>query len=522
MKIFHIILCATIITALRIPNIDDSECDDAEVNTKFPSQGFHRNGDLVPIVYPDDNILAQNRPNNGESNVKKDVKTKQISSSSSRIPQRQSGNQQGSLPPLVGSQIFDDPVSPINNQHNKQISSQNNHGSSVPKINHPFGAHMTIAQNIMHAMQELALDLQSTTIYPINTIQSPYSISILMGLLTLGSNGKTKHQLTVGQHFRNDEIDDIHEGYRQLSSSILQNGRGVTFNSATRMFASKDISDVGIFRSFTNDAFYYYSARLQVEDFAGKPNEAMRNINNWVNKETNGKIEKILFSPLRQDTKLIVANSVYFNGAWEVPFNPDFTFNRTFKSGFRNITMPFMVSEMPIAHISAPEINADIISLFYKGSEFAMFFILPKGNSDLEILKNIEYRLDAAYLEPLISKMNRIEASVRIPRMRLRFRSFLKPGFIDLGMSSMFNPLEADFTKISNTKPLYIENIIHETAMEITEKGTEAAAVTIVSLDRSGGKKSFTVERPCITFVRDLKNKVNLFWGRIFEPEPIF
>ena len=58
--------------------------------------------------------------------------------------------------------------------------------------------------------------------------------------------------------------------------------------------------------------------------------------------------------------------------------------------------------------------------------------------------------------------------------------------------------------------------------LQITEKGTEAAAVTYGFNFRSGFENDkFTLDRPFFLFIYDSLNKVIVFWCRVVEPEAI-
>src|SRR5262249_6753902 len=65
----------------------------------------------------------------------------------------------------------------------------------------------------------------------------------------------------------------------------------------------------------------YYDAGLQTADFAGDREAAGQTINRWAQAQTRDRI-KDLFPPnvLNNLTRLVLANAVYFKGAWARPF----------------------------------------------------------------------------------------------------------------------------------------------------------------------------------------------------------
>lgn len=69
---------------------------------------------------------------------------------------------------------------------------------------------------------------------------------------------------------------------------------------------------------------------------------------------------------------------------------------------------------------------------------------------------------------------------------------------------------------------LYADKVLHKVYMDITESGTEAAAVTSVSLSRDGGRVTFRVDVPFIFFIRHEETKMLLFWGSVNHPNPSY
>lgn len=67
---------------------------------------------------------------------------------------------------------------------------------------------------------------------------------------------------------------------------------------------------------------------------------------------------------------------------------------------------------------------------------------------------------------------------------------------------------------------LFANRVIHKVEMEVTEKGTEAAAATAVLLHRDGNQKRFIANRPFLFFIRHDPTKLVLFWGTINAPTP--
>lgn len=67
---------------------------------------------------------------------------------------------------------------------------------------------------------------------------------------------------------------------------------------------------------------------------------------------------------------------------------------------------------------------------------------------------------------------------------------------------------------------LYATEVLHKVKIDITEKGTEAAATTAVLLRRDGNQKKLMANRPFMYFIRHDPTKLILFWGTVNIPNP--
>ncbi|XP_011494012.1 PREDICTED: leukocyte elastase inhibitor [Ceratosolen solmsi marchali] len=69
---------------------------------------------------------------------------------------------------------------------------------------------------------------------------------------------------------------------------------------------------------------------------------------------------------------------------------------------------------------------------------------------------------------------------------------------------------------------LFADDVVHKVEMTVNERGTEAAAVTGVLLNRSGDYRRFIANRPFLFFIRHDLSKLIWFWGSINRPTPFY
>ena len=88
-----------------------------------------------------------------------------------------------------------------------------------------------------------------------------------------------------------------------------------------------------------------------------------------------------------------------------------------------------------------------------------------------------------------------------------------------MGMTDAFNQASANFTEMWEEK-LSIGKVIHKAFVNVNEEGTEAAAVTVVTMVR--GAKSFVptfkANRPFIFILKDNESNSILFMGALINP----
>lgn len=67
---------------------------------------------------------------------------------------------------------------------------------------------------------------------------------------------------------------------------------------------------------------------------------------------------------------------------------------------------------------------------------------------------------------------------------------------------------------------LFASKVLQKVEIDITEKGTEAAVVTSIVLERDGNQKRLIANRPFIFFIRHDPTRLVFFWGTLNVPTP--
>lgn len=110
-----------------------------------------------------------------------------------------------------------------------------------------------------------------------------------------------------------------------------------------------------------------------------------------------------------------------------------------------------------------------------------------------------------------------------LPKFTINYEIFLKHIVSELGMAIAFDPYHADFSNINQEVQLYISQVLHKTFLQVDEKGTEAAAVTVIDirLTSVGTDLGFVmrVDHPFFLVIWERHSNTILFLGKIVQPE---
>nr|CAD7392677.1 unnamed protein product [Timema cristinae] len=195
----------------------------------------------------------------------------------------------------------------------------------------------------------------------------------------------------------------------------------------------------------------------------------------WVESKTLGRLKNFLSSAPSRDTRMLIANAIYFNGEWEYPFMDKVTYVRPFtvtggephadSSTSETILVPMMTNAAELPYSDNRRLNCRVVGLPYKGREVTMYLVLPR-NTGLDALRALKKRLSVDDIEELISSTEELPVIVSVPRMRLESTINLKDALEALGVHALFDPSESDLGGIS---PGYARNDTFSLSMRIFE-----------------------------------------------------
>jgi serpin B len=343
-----------------------------------------------------------------------------------------------------------------------------------------------------------------------NLMISPLSVSMALSMALNGAEGDTRINMIKALGFEDLTPEEINSIYRDLVSALRNGDDKVVLKIANSIWIKKDFP---VLESFTKTNHDFYNAVVTNLEF----NPAAINIiNNWVNSNTNGKIPTILNSISPEEIMFLI-NAVYFNGKWQIQFDPSKTTNSDFSlAGGQKISVPMMKLKEKFAWSKQNGYKA--LKMPYGRGKFEMILLLPDEGTTLE---NIVSQLDRSKWETLLTALNNpSEIDIWLPRFEYSWEIELNQALSSLGMGIAFTN-HANFTKINPDYQLLITKVKHKTYIKVNEEGTEAAAVTSVGIGLTSfpaNPPEFHVNRPFFYVITEEDTGAILFLGKVENP----
>ena len=349
---------------------------------------------------------------------------------------------------------------------------------------------------------------------PFSTFISPLSVAMVLSMAANGADGETLTQFleVLGG---GADLEELNAAWAQLLLDYRAPGGSTRFNIANSLW--KDLNG-GITADFIGICRGGYGAQLYSADLSDL--RIVDDLNGWVSEHTNKMIPEIISEPFDKDTELLLVNALYLKNKWLREFDPRST------------------REMDCHHAGGPDSHPDYLQHFnttlsyiqgegaqgtvlpYDDGRLAFFVLLPDLYPDSPDLGEWLNGLDAEELPRLINgREDTLFLRFAMPKFKAEWQGDLENILPELGLRDAFVPGTADFSKMGdNEYGYYIDKVIHAAKIEVNEKGTEAAAATVVAAPAGAAEPpqegvTLILDRPFLYGIVDLQTGVLLFLG---------
>jgi len=336
-----------------------------------------------------------------------------------------------------------------------------------------------------------------------NTLISPVSVLLALAMTANGADNGTLNQMqtVLGKDIPIDELNE----YLYYYVKKLPNGDKAKLNIASSIWFRNDLT---VEKDFLQKNADYYKAAAFKSAFDDR---TVNEINDWVKKNTDGLIDKIL-EQIPGDAVMYLINTLLFDAEWETMYSDDKVSKGDFTAydGSKQKAM-FMNSD---EHAYLDDGNA---VGFIKPYAYGYSFVALLPNEDVSIDDYIASMTGEGFMN-LIKNKEFCAVNAYLPKFSVEYEINMNETLKAMGMPDAFAPDKADFTKISKSGGLYIGEVRHKTYIEINERGTRAGAATIVDLRLTAAPdkpKVVRLDRPFIYAIIDDATNLPLFIGTV-------
>ncbi|KAJ1255873.1 hypothetical protein BS78_K144500 [Paspalum vaginatum] len=249
------------------------------------------------------------------------------------------------------------------------------------------------------------------------------------------------------------------------------------------------ISSAGSSSSLKDDIF-----------MAEMPEEARVQINCWVAAETHNLVDSILpENSVKSETSVVVSTALYFKGSWDEPFKKYLTkegkFQRldgstvdakflrsqshqfiTTHEGFKVLKMPYALFDRGNNNnmLRNTEISSSVVPPPQEHlPEYSMVVLLPDARDGLSMMED-KMASSPDFLQKHLPKRAVKVGDFQVPKFKLSFTTSAKVVLEDLGIKTMFHPMEANLQGILEDddddgfpEPLYVDDIFHKAVIKV-------------------------------------------------------
>lgn len=334
-----------------------------------------------------------------------------------------------------------------------------------------------------------------------NFVFSGESLKTVLLMLQDGATGDTQRELSQAlcgsSALCQSEVPNKQQGYQAANAMWVQQGLAINPNYRSQIIRQ-------------------YHGEVASVDFLTGKEQAVKKINAWADKSTQGMIPDLLkTSDIESNTALILTNAIYFQGFWPELFDIKKTTDRPFTllNGSK-IEVPTMIKEAD--YLTAKQNNIQLVGLPYRDSSLELLILMPE---DPKKFAEFASNLTSDTIEGLVKAQQKHKFTLYLPKFSIASSyGDLKPSLQKLGIRKVFTTA-AELNKINAKAPLLLSKVLQKAIIKVDERGTKAAAVTAgIVMMRAVMPMMTEINRPFVFVIFDQKSNKPIFMGQVVNP----
>jgi serine protease inhibitor len=387
--------------------------------------------------------------------------------------------------------------------------------SSPPAVSQALSANTSVDPSIVAADNGFGVTLfqrllpQTLMQNPNGNIAiSPISVAMALQVVYNGASGGGAQGMAQALQLGSLSAAQLNADNAALQASFISSDPQVQVTVANSLWVHLDSSAVA--PSFIQMDQTYYGA--QVGDLSAAPG----NINTWVSQQTQGLITQIMPTGLDYAQLVaVVANAIYFKGAWTNAFDSSQTTDAAFtRDDGTQPMVPFMHQTEAVPYLQGP--NYQAISLAYGEGHYSMLIVLPEIGVDMS---GFVASLSGQSFATMAASMQGGTGTLSVPKFSTGYAQNLSSTLGSMGMTPVLCPSQA-LTAIGDGCISFVQ---HATMVEADETGTVAAAATAVGVGIQAVTSppppfTMTMDHPFLYAIVNTDSGELLFVGAMMDP----
>ena len=330
-----------------------------------------------------------------------------------------------------------------------------------------------------------------------NYMYSPFSIRMALGLLANGAEGETQEEILKAMQIEN--LDEFNKKSKEAIERYLAS-EVIDLNVANSVWVNSDMTNAAFTDKYTEKVAKYYNA----ESKKVNNSNAVDEVNGWVSEATKEKITSIIDKP---DFESLLINAVYFNATWLDEFDKSATEPDDFTAIDGTVKKIDFMNQTTYLGYDITD-GVQVVKLPYKGDadvKMSMYLLMGEENiqNPVQVVKNSDFNSEFVALS--------------LPKFKTEFKMQINDMLEGLGIVRGYTPA-AQFAPMYGADGMWIVGSLHKTYIKVDEKGTEAAAVTVIALGKGAMPTSDPIvvkfNKPFSYVIMDDATGEALFVGR--------
>lgn len=347
-------------------------------------------------------------------------------------------------------------------------------------------------------------------------VVSPLSLWGGLAMLHAGARGATAREIAQALRMP-DKVSAFVRGWQAIRATQQQSMPQLQWHVANRVWVQVRHPIVPAYEQVLQQGFAADLARI---DFERETEQARLQINRWTEQQTSRMIRDLLApGALTSLTRLVLTQAVYLKADWLEAFDPAMTRPDVFElASGQKVQVPFM--HQTATHLvgtwQRAEVSAQWLELPYAGDRLRMVLCIPQR---AEHLPNVLDLLQDSTRVPLLRR----PVSLSLPRWKARSSLSLQQSLKNLGIRRAFAAGQADLSGMDGRRDLSVDAVLHEAHVDVSERGTEAAAATAVTVTTRAMPQQLPpleirADRPFAWAVVDPRSRAMWFAGVVRDP----